>query len=117
MATDCIFCRIIAGEIPASVVYQDDDLVAFRDVQPQAPVHVLVVPRQHIASVAELGSAHLALAGRLLVAVPEVVAAVGGLASGYRVIANTGPDAGQTVNHLHLHVLGGRALGEGLVAE
>jgi histidine triad (HIT) family protein len=116
MATDCIFCRIAAGEIPAGIVYQDDALVAFRDIYPQAPVHLLVVPREHVASLDDLSDGHAALAGRLLTAVPKVVAAVGGLENGYRVIANTGPDAGQTVHHLHLHILGGRALGEGLVA-
>lgn len=116
MATDCIFCRIAAGEIPAGIVYQDETLVAFRDIHPQAPVHLLVVPRDHVASLDDLSEAHTALAGRLLTAVPSVVAAVGGLENGYRVIANTGPDAGQTVHHLHLHILGGRALGEGLVA-
>jgi histidine triad (HIT) family protein len=115
MANDCIFCRIAAGEIPAGIVYQDETVVAFRDIHPQAPVHLLVVPREHVASLADLSEAHAALAGRLLTAVPKVVAEVGGMDNGYRVIANTGPDAGQTVHHLHLHILGGRALGEGLV--
>jgi histidine triad (HIT) family protein len=116
MASDCIFCRIAAGEIPAGIVYQDETVVAFRDIHPQAPVHLLVVPREHVASLDDLSDAHAALAGRLLTAVPKVVATVGGLEKGYRVIANTGPDARQTVHHLHLHILGGRALGEGLVA-
>jgi histidine triad (HIT) family protein len=115
MATDCIFCKITAGEIPAGIVYQDEAVVAFRDLHPQAPIHLLVVPREHVASLDDLSDAHAALAGRLLTAVPRVVAAVGGLDGVYRVIANTGPDAGQTVHHLHLHILGGRALGEGLV--
>ena len=115
MASDCIFCRIVAGEIPAGIVYQDDTVIAFRDLSPQAPIHILVVPREHLASVADLDDSRISLAGRLLTAIPRVAAAVGGLDGGYRVIANTGSDAGQTVHHLHLHLLGGRPLGEGLV--
>lgn len=115
MSSECVFCRIVAGEIPASIVYEDDAVVAFRDVNPQAPVHVLVVPREHVASVDDLSEARTSLAGRLLTSVPVIAAAAGGLEGGYRVIANTGPDAGQTVHHLHLHILGGRAMGEGLV--
>lgn len=116
MANDCVFCRIAAGEIPADIVYEDGLLIAFRDLHPQAPVHVLLVPREHIGSVADLDSTRVDLAGRLLTAVPSVVLALGGLDGGFRVIANSGADAGQTVDHLHLHILGGRALGEGLIA-
>ncbi|HET8654808.1 MAG TPA: histidine triad nucleotide-binding protein [Longimicrobiaceae bacterium] len=115
MPDDCVFCRIAAGEIPAGIVYQDDAVVAFRDIHPQMPVHVLVVPRRHVGSIDALTDADRDLAGRLLTAVPEVARALGGLENGYRVIANNGADAGQTVHHLHLHVLGGRALGEGMI--
>lgn len=115
MANQCIFCRIVAGEIPAARVYEDEAVIAFRDIHPQAPVHVLVIPREHVASVDALGDEHRALAGRLLTAVPHVARAVGGLEEGYRLIVNNGAAAGQTVHHLHLHVLGGRELGERMV--
>lgn len=115
MANDCIFCRIAAGEIPAQVVYQDAHVVAFRDIHPQAPVHLLVIPREHVASLDALGDAHTEVAGRLLTALPRVAAAAGGLEDGYRMIANNGENAGQTVHHLHLHLLGGRRFDEGMV--
>jgi len=104
----CIFCKIAAGEIPSERVYEDEHVVAFRDVRPQAPVHVLVVPRAHLASMEELEDP--ALAGALLQAVGKV-ARQEKLDKGWRLIANTGPDGGQEVEHLHLHVLGGRRLG------
>jgi histidine triad (HIT) family protein len=108
---DCIFCRIVAGGIPADVVYRDDDVTAFRDIQPQAPVHVLVIPNRHVASTNELADADAALAGKLLLAAGAVARREGIADSGYRVAINTGRDGNQTVPHLHLHVLGGRALG------
>lgn len=117
MSSECIFCRIASGEIPASIVYQDEAVVAFRDISPQAPVHVLLIPREHVASLAELGDEHLELAGRLLVAVPRVAAAVGGVEAGFRVISNSGAAAGQTVGHLHLHLLGGRGFAARMVAD
>ena len=117
MASDCIFCRIIAGEIPSKRVYEDDAVIAFRDIHPQAPVHVLVVPREHIAGLSHLSDDHQALAGRALVAVEKVARAVGGLEDGYRVIINNGEAGGQTVPHLHLHILGGRRFSEGMVRE
>ena len=108
--TSCIFCRIVAGELPAVLVHQDREVVAFRDIDPRAPVHILVVPRQHIASIANMGDADGSIIGRLFV-VARTVAADAGLAeSGYRLVINSGPDAGQTVDHVHLHVLGGRPL-------
>ncbi len=107
--SDCLFCGIVAGDIPADIVLQDDQVVAFRDVNPQAPVHVLVIPAQHHASAAELVAADPALAGRLVQAAVQV-ADQEGLDSGYRLVMNTGSDAGQTVFHVHAHVLGGRAL-------
>ncbi len=107
--SDCLFCAIVAGEIPATVVHETDDVVAFRDISPQAPTHVVVVPRTHYADVAELSAADPALAGRLL-ATGAAVADAEGLSDGYRFVLNTGRDGGQTVFHVHLHVLGGRAL-------
>ncbi|MBX6365579.1 MAG: histidine triad nucleotide-binding protein [Gemmatimonadetes bacterium] len=107
----CLFCRIVAGEIPAKVVRQDEETVAFRDINPQAPVHVLVVPRRHIASVNALAAADAALVGALFLAAREIAAAEGLADAGYRLVMNTGPDAGQSVDHIHLHVLGGRHLG------
>ncbi|HET8630325.1 MAG TPA: histidine triad nucleotide-binding protein [Thermomicrobiales bacterium] len=105
---DCIFCRIARGEIPAQVVRQNDDAVAFRDLNPQAPTHVLVIPRRHIGSLHEAGEADAALLGRLLLTAREVAEQEGLGTNGYRVVINHGPDAGQSVPHLHLHVLGGR---------
>jgi histidine triad (HIT) family protein len=106
--SDCLFCKIAAGEIPADVVHADAECVAFRDIAPRAPFHVLVVPRRHVAATAELTAADQALAGHLLLAAARVAAAAGLDAGGYRVVVNCGPDAGQTVPHLHVHVLGGR---------
>ncbi len=110
MAQDCIFCRIVAGEIPANVVREDEETVAFRDIDPKAPTHVLVIPRRHIASVNEIGESDAELVGRLYLAAKEVAEEEGLAHAGYRLVMNTGPDAGQTVDHIHLHVLGGRAL-------
>jgi histidine triad (HIT) family protein len=109
--TDCIFCRIARHEIPANVVREDDDCIAIRDLQPRAPVHVLVIPKRHVASVTELDESDETLAGHLLVVAREVARADGVAESGYRLVLNAGPDAGQSVDHLHLHVLGGREFG------
>ncbi len=108
--SDCLFCAIASGDIPADVVHADDDMVAFRDINPQAPVHVLVIPRAHHATAAELGAADPALAGRLLEAAGRIAEAEGVAATGYRVVTNTGEGAGQSVHHVHFHVLGGRDL-------
>lgn len=108
--TDCLFCAIASGDIPADVVYSDDAVVAFRDINPQAPVHVLVIPRAHHANVAEVAAADPALAGLLLAAAGEVAAQQGIVDSGYRIVLNTGEGAGQSVFHVHAHVLGGRDL-------
>jgi histidine triad (HIT) family protein len=110
MANDCIFCRIAAAEVPAQVVRQDEVSVAFRDLQPRAPLHVLVVPRRHIPSIAALEADDALLVGQLFLAAREVAASEGVGESGYRLVFNVGPDAGQSVDHLHLHVLGGRGL-------
>lgn len=108
---DCIFCRIAAGEIPADIVRQDDATVAFRDLNPQAATHVLVVPRRHIASVEALAPGDAELIGRLYLAAREIARAEAINESGYRLVMNAGPDAGQSVDHIHLHLLGGRHLG------
>jgi histidine triad (HIT) family protein len=104
----CIFCRIAAGEIPSAIVFQDDHCVAFRDIEPRAPIHILIVPRRHIASLADLTGEDAALAGHLQLTAVRLAAAEGLADSGYRVVVNCGVDAGQTVSHLHVHLLGGR---------
>ena len=110
MAESCIFCRIIAGEIPGQFVHQDDRVVAFRDINPRAPVHVLVVPREHIQSLATLTPAHQELSGRLIEVAAEVARTEGVAERGFRVTINTGPESGSEVAHLHLHVLAGRQM-------
>lgn len=105
---DCLFCRIAAGEVPADVVHQDDQTVAFRDINPRAPTHVLVIPRRHVPSVANLTDADGDLLGALFGAVRRVAEDAG--LRDYRVVSNTGAGAGQSVFHLHLHVLGGRPM-------
>ena len=107
---DCLFCRIVAGEIPATTVLDTEHVLAFRDINPQAPVHVVVIPKAHHLDVAALSAADPALAGEVLAAA-SAVAAQEGLGDGFRVVFNTGADGGQTVFHVHAHVLGGRGLG------
>jgi histidine triad (HIT) family protein len=107
---DCLFCKIIQGLIPGTIVYQDDRLLAFQDINPQAPMHVLIVPRRHIASLNELAPGDDGLVGEMVRRAAALAAENGYNASGYRTVFNTGPDAGQTVFHIHLHVLGGRKL-------
>lgn len=107
--TDCLFCRIVAGDLPADVVLETDRALAFRDVSPQAPTHVLVVPREHHADVAAVADADPSLLSDLLQA-GVAVARQESLDGGFRLVANTGDDGGQTVHHLHVHVLGGRRL-------
>jgi histidine triad (HIT) family protein len=110
MADNCLFCKIARGEIPAEVVYQDDRVVAFRDINPSAPTHVLVIPREHIGSASELDPAKTELAGYLLHVAAKVAQHENIAESGYRVVTNIGADGGQTVQHLHFHVIGGRKL-------
>lgn len=110
MSEGCLFCRIAAGEIPAKLVYEDDDVVAFRDINPQAPTHILIIPRRHIASVNDLEAGDAELVGRLYLVARELAERDGIAQSGYRLVLNTGPGAGQTVDHIHLHLLGGRPL-------
>ncbi|UCH51889.1 MAG: histidine triad nucleotide-binding protein [Chloroflexota bacterium] len=107
---ECIFCRIVAGEIPADVVYQDKELLAFRDSHPQAPTHILIIPKSHIASVTDLTGNHQALMGRLMLLARELAQKEGISASGYRLSVSTGTDGGQLVPHIHFHLLGGRKL-------
>ena len=104
----CIFCRIVEGSIPAKIVHQDEHTLAFDDINPQAPVHTLVIPKRHIASVQDLGEADQALLGRLLLTCSKIAKDKGLSDRGFRVVANTGRDGGQTVFHLHFHVMGGR---------
>jgi len=108
--TDCLFCAISAGDIPADLVHSDDAVLAFRDIAPQAPVHVLVIPRVHYATAADLAAADPALAGRLMEVAGTIAASEGLAESGYRIVTNTGEGAGQSVHHVHFHLLGGRAL-------
>ena len=111
MADSCIFCRIISGEIPGDFVYQNDHIVAFRDIAPREPLHVLVVPKQHIESLAALTADQRDIAGQLLEAAALVARQEGVAQRGYRIAINTGPDSGSEVAHLHLHVLAGRQMG------
>ena len=107
--SNCLFCKIVAGEIPSTKVYEDDTVLAFRDIAPQAPTHILVIPKCHIGSVAEITAENSAVVAHIF----EVIAAVAkaeGLENGYRVVSNCGADAGQTVHHLHFHILGGKTL-------
>jgi len=106
--TDCLFCKMVAGEIQPDVVYEDEHVLAFRDVNPQAPVHVLVVPREHIATLNDLTDDHAELVGRLYLAAKRVAEKAGIAERGYRTVINCNAEAGQSVYHVHLHVLGGR---------
>jgi histidine triad (HIT) family protein len=108
---DCLFCRLVAGEIPARIVKRTEDAVAFHDIDPKAPVHVLVIPTRHLPAVRDAGGgAGEAMLGKLLRFAAEVAADLGLDPGGYRIVTNTGPDAGQSVDHLHFHVLGGRRM-------
>jgi len=108
--SDCVFCRIAAGEIPAELVFEDELVVGFRDLSPQAPTHVLIIPRKHIATLNELQPEDEAIVGRLYTAAAQVAAREGLAERGYRTLINCNADGGQTVFHLHLHLLGGRQM-------
>jgi histidine triad (HIT) family protein len=110
MAEECIFCRIVAGELPSDIVYQDENFLAFRDIMPQAPTHVLIIPRTHITSAAELSEGWENLAGRLIVIASKLAEKEGIAKRGYRLTINCGPEGGQIVPHLHLHLIGGRQM-------
>ena len=105
----CIFCKIAAGEIPSTKVYEDDRILAFRDIAPMAPTHILVIPKEHIPSVDGITEENCSIVSHIFTTIPKIAAAEG-LTNGYRVVSNCGPDAGQTVHHLHFHILGGKEL-------
>lgn len=107
----CIFCKIVSGEIQSNKVYEDDKILAFRDINPQAPTHVLVIPKEHIASLNEVNADNVSVVSHIFTKIPEI-AAKDGLTNGYRLISNCGPDACQSVPHLHFHILGGATLTE-----
>jgi histidine triad (HIT) family protein len=110
MAEECIFCRIVAGELPGDIVYQDENFLAFRDIMPKAPTHILVIPKTHIASAAELGEGQEDLAGHLIIIANKLAEKEGIDKKGYRLAINCGPEGGQVVPHIHLHLLGGRQM-------
>jgi histidine triad (HIT) family protein len=109
---DCVFCRIVAGEIPADIVYQDKALVAFRDINPQAPMHILIIPKSHIASLSDITAKHQALMGHIILLARELAEKEGISDRGYRLSVSTGADGGQLVPHVHFHLLGGRKLSD-----
>ena len=106
---DCLFCKIANGDIPSTKVYEDDQILAFRDIAPQAPTHILVIPKAHVSSVDGITEENSAVVSHIFSVIPKIAAAEN-LTGGYRVVSNCGPDAGQTVFHLHFHILGGKPL-------
>lgn len=106
---NCLFCKIVAGDIPSTKVYEDEKILAFRDIAPQAPTHILVIPKVHIPSVNGINGENSAVVAHIFETIPQIAAAEG-LTGGYRVVSNCGDDAGQTVHHLHFHILGGKKL-------
>jgi histidine triad (HIT) family protein len=114
MVEECIFCRIVAGEVPSDIVYQDEEFLAFRDISPQAPTHVLIIPKTHITSSAKLTERQQKLAGRLIILAKNLAEKEGIAKRGYRLVINCGPEGGQVVPHLHLHLIGGRSLDDSL---
>lgn len=114
MAEGCLFCRIVAGEIPGDIVYQDKEFLAFRDINPQAPKHVIIIPKTHIASLTELTEQQQGLIGRLIILARNLAEKEGIAESGYRLAVNCGPEGGQVVPHLHFHLIGGRKLSDQL---
>jgi len=107
---DCLFCRIVAGEIPADIVHRTEDVLAFHDISPQAPVHILVIPMEHITSLEVVRDGHRDVLGHMMLAARDIARAEDVAEAGYRTVLNTGDDGGQTVHHVHMHLLGGRAL-------
>ena len=108
--SDCLFCKIIAGTIPSTKVYEDETVFAFRDIAPQAPTHILVIPKAHLSSVNDITADNSAVVAHIFEVIPQIAKAEG-LEGGYRVVSNCGADAGQTVQHLHFHILGGKEMG------
>jgi histidine triad (HIT) family protein len=111
MSDDCLFCKILAGEIPADIVFESDSAIGFRDINPQAPTHVLIIPRRHISTINDLAEGDRELVGELYLAAKQVASDEGLSEPGYRVVMNCNEGAGQSVFHIHLHLLGGRGLG------
>jgi histidine triad (HIT) family protein len=109
---ECIFCKIVEGEIPSDTVYEDEEIIAFRDINPQAPVHIVIIPRQHIASLSHLSQSDSALVGRLVTIANKLAKEEGISEKGYRLVINCGKEGGQLVPHLHLHLVGGRKLSD-----
>ena len=108
MSTDCLFCKLVNRELPADIVYEDDELLAFNDISPQAPTHMLIIPKRHVATVNDLTQDHLDLPGKLVLRARTLAQENGFAESGYRLVMNCNGEGGQTVYHLHLHLLGGR---------
>ena len=111
---DCIFCQIVAGKVPSEILYQDEEVIAFRDINPQAPIHLLIIPKRHIPSLAHLSEEDLPLIGRMVGIANQLAKREGISESGYRLVINCGKEGGQLVPHLHMHLLGGRRLSDAL---
>lgn len=109
---DCIFCKIVNKEIPSQVLYEDDNILAFKDINPVAPVHILIIPKKHLVNINDLTEEDKVLIGDIFVIIKKLAAELGVSESGYRVVTNTGPDSGQEVAHLHFHLIGGKELGK-----
>ena len=109
-ANECLFCKIALGDVPADIVHEDDQVLAFRDINPRAPIHILIIPKQHLHSLASVADENRDLMGHMMLTTKKIARDEGHSQSGYRTVINIGADGGQTVNHLHLHLLGGRAL-------
>lgn len=112
---DCIFCKIINGEIPSNKVYEDESIFAFKDINPQAPIHILVIPKKHIESIIDIDKNDEVLIGKIFTAINEIAHSLGIDQTGFRVISNCGEDAGQTVKHLHFHILAGERMSEKII--
>lgn len=113
---DCIFCKIIKGEIPSEKVYEDNEVLAFKDIQPAAPIHVLVIPKKHITNLMEISNEDSELMGKIVVVMQKIAKQLGVDEKGFRIISNCGPDSGQEVMHLHFHLLAGRTMGPKIVS-
>lgn len=113
---DCIFCKIIKGEIPSEKVYEDDEVLAFKDIQPAAPIHILVIPKKHITNLMEISNEDSELMGKIVVVMQKIAKQLGVDEKGFRIISNCGPDSGQEVMHLHFHLLAGRTMGPKIVS-
>lgn len=113
---DCIFCKIIKGEIPSEKVYEDEEVLAFKDIQPAAPIHVLIIPKKHIINLMEVSNEDSELMGRIVEAIQKIAKQLGIEEKGFRIISNCGPDSGQEVMHLHFHLLAGRTMGPKIVS-